>query len=125
MRTEFAKRNIPYIPLGWLMLKYLQLRMGVNFNRIAPVGVIPRAKAKILLIHGNRDTVVPVGEARRLVNAGASDAVQLWVVPDKGHSDCNEHPEFWERVGTFLEESYSRVNSAHEGSRVSTRSRAG
>ena len=43
MRMEFAKRRLPYYPVGWLMLKYLQLRIGVNFNSIAPVNVIPRA----------------------------------------------------------------------------------
>jgi pimeloyl-ACP methyl ester carboxylesterase len=111
MRTEFAKRHLPYYPVGWLMLKYLQLRMGLNFNRIAPVNVIATAKAKILLIHGEQDTVVPVKEGERLLRAGNPDAVQLWAVPGKGHSDCNDHPDFWERVGSFLRDSFTEVGS--------------
>ena len=104
MRLEFAKKLLPYFPVGWLMLKYLQLRIGVNFNRVAPVNVIPRTTAKILLIHGDQDTVVPLQEGRKLLRAGNPDTALLWVVPEKGHSDCHEHPEFWARVGSFLEE---------------------
>jgi len=121
MRTEFTKRHVPYYPVGWLMLNYLQIRMGVNFDRIAPVSVIPRAQAKILLIHGDRDMVVPVGEARRLLSAGASDAVHLWIVPDKGHSDCNEHPGFWERVGSFFQDSFPANSSSGEVRQAATK----
>ena len=104
MRSEFAKKHIPYSPVGWLMLKYLQLRIGVSFNRIAPVNMIPKARANILLIHGDQDTVVPVQDGKRLLGAGNPDTARLWVVPDKGHSDCHEHPEFWTRVSSFLKE---------------------
>jgi len=113
MRTEFGKRHLPYFPVGWLMLMYLQLRTGVNFGRIAPVNVIPTATAKIFLIHGDRDMVVPVEEGKRLLRAGNPDSVQLWAVPDKGHSDCNDHPEFWERVGSFLKDSFPAESTAH------------
>jgi len=104
MRWEFTKRGVPYYPAGWLMLKYLQLRMGVNFNRIAPASVIQNAAARILLIHGEQDAVVPLAHGRRLLRAGKGETTRLWVVPDKGHSDCHEHPEFWNTVGSFLQE---------------------
>ena len=93
------------------MLKYLQLRMGVNFNRVAPVNVIPTARARILLIHGDRDTVVPVQEGKRLLHAGNPDTARLWVVPDKGHSDCHEHPDFFKLVDTFLREAFMAEGS--------------
>lgn len=107
MRTEFAKRRLPYYPIGWLMLKYLQLRMGVNFERIAPVNVIPDARAKIFLIHGDNDTVVPLEQGERLHQAGNAAKVQFWAVPDCGHSDCHEHPDFWDRIDSFLAEAFS------------------
>ncbi len=104
MRLEFARRGVPYYPAGWLMLKYLQLRMGVNFNRIAPESVIRQAAARILLIHGEQDAVVPLEHGRRLLQAGNPETTRLWIVPDKGHSDCHEHPEFWNKIGSFLQE---------------------
>lgn len=107
MRSEFGKRHLPYMPVGWLLLKYLQLRVRVNFNRIAPVNVIQRAAAKIFLIHGDRDTIIPVQDAERLLRSANPEAAQLWVVPDRGHSDCHEHPDFWQRVGNFLTKAFT------------------
>jgi pimeloyl-ACP methyl ester carboxylesterase len=121
MKTEFAKRRLPYCPVGWLMLKYLQLRMGVNFNRIAPVNMIPSAQAKILLIHGEQDKVVSVEEGKRLQSAGNPATVELWVVPYKGHSDCNDNPDFWERVGSFLDDSLPTVNPRDEERQTATK----
>lgn len=106
MRLEFAKRRLPHFPLGWLMLNYLQLRMGVNFNSIAPVNVIPRATAKILLIHGEQDTVVPLHDGKSLLRSANPETTRLWVVPGKGHSDCHQHPDFWNRVSSFLRDAF-------------------
>jgi pimeloyl-ACP methyl ester carboxylesterase len=110
MRLEFEKRSVPYFPIGWLMLQYLQLRMRVNFDRIAPENVARRSSAKILLIHGEQDKVVPVNHGRRLLASGKTDRTELWVVPHRGHSDCNEHPEFWDRATSFLQVSLEAVD---------------
>lgn len=102
MKMEFRKRHIPYFPLVWLMFKYLELRIGLNFNRIAPVNNIARARANILLIHGSDDDVVPPQQAHLLIEAANKDRTTLWLVPGAGHSDCNTHPEFREKVASFL-----------------------
>ncbi len=104
MRLEFNKRRIPYYPVGWLMLKYLQVRMGVDFDRIAPVNVIHRAAASVLLVHGDNDTVVPIEQGERLQRAASPGTTRLWAVPDRGHSDCHQHPDFWNQVRSFLQE---------------------
>jgi pimeloyl-ACP methyl ester carboxylesterase len=103
MRLEFQKRHVPYFPLAWLFLKYLQFKMGINFAHIAPVNNIRDAKANILLIHGEQDVVVPIDQGRQLQNAGNPETTQLWIVPGKGHSDCHDHPEFWKKVESFLQ----------------------
>lgn len=102
MRLEFTSRHVPYVPLGWLMLAYLQLRMGVNFDRIAPVNVIQHAASRILLVHGEQDVVVPVEQGKRLRDAGNPVSTSLWTVPGRGHSDCHSHPDFWSRIESFL-----------------------
>ncbi|MFQ5582818.1 MAG: alpha/beta hydrolase [Calditrichia bacterium] len=102
MKMEFRKRHIPYFPVVWLMFKYLELRIGLNFNRIAPVNNIGRVGASIFLIHGSRDEVVPPQQAHLLMKAANKDRATLWLVPDTGHSNCNTHPEFWEKVESFL-----------------------
>jgi dipeptidyl aminopeptidase/acylaminoacyl peptidase len=104
MRPEFEKRHVPYIPVVWLTLEYLQLRIGARFDRFAPVNVIGTAKARILLVHGEEDTVVPVEQARQLAAAANPGTVRLWTLPGRGHSDCHEQPGFWTAIHAFLRE---------------------
>jgi len=104
MRPEFQKRHVPYFPVVWLTLEYLQLRIGTRFDRFAPVNVIDKARARILLVHGEDDVVVPIAQAGKLARAGNADTVRLWVIPGRGHSDCHEEPGFWQRIDAFVRE---------------------
>jgi len=103
MRREFQKRHIPYFPLIWMFFKYAQYRIDTSFEKIAPINNIGKVKGNVLLIHGELDDVVPVDEAKTMEIAGNSSKVKLWSIPGKGHSDCHEHPEYWERVKAFLD----------------------
>ncbi len=103
MNLEFQKRNVPnFIP--WLLFGYMRLRYGLDFDKIAPVNNIPNVKADILLIHGEEDETIPLRQGEALAQAGNPARTRLWVVPGKGHSDCDTHPQFWEKVGAFLQE---------------------
>ncbi|GAB4424209.1 MAG: alpha/beta hydrolase [Anaerolineales bacterium] len=104
MKLEFQKRRIPYIPFVWLFFKYLQLRSGLNFDRVAPENNIRPAQADIFLIHGHDDATIPLEQGEALYRAGNPDRTRFWIVPGKGHSDCHTHPQFWEKVGAFLQE---------------------
>ncbi|NOZ03075.1 MAG: alpha/beta fold hydrolase [FCB group bacterium] len=106
IRIEFKKRHIPYFPLVWLMILYIQLRIGKSFNKIAPENVIPNIPARIFIIHGEDDLIVPLEHGQRLYAAGDPRRVRFWQVPGKGHSDCPDHPEFWQKVSAFLEEAF-------------------
>jgi len=102
MKLEFQKRNIPdFIP--WLLFGYMRLRFGLNFDKIAPVNNIKNVNADILLIHGREDETIPLAQGQALDAAATAGKTHLWIVPGKGHSNCNTHPQFWERVGAFLE----------------------
>jgi pimeloyl-ACP methyl ester carboxylesterase len=101
MAFEFKKRNVPY-PLVLLFLKFVQFRIKVSFDEIAPVNNIDKSGADILLIHGTDDQVVPYGEAEKLLNAAGKGKVQLLTLPGSEHSNCHEHPDFWGKVENFL-----------------------
>lgn len=102
MKLEFQKRKIPnFIP--HLLFGYMRLRFRLNFDKIAPVKNIPNADAQILLIHGDKDETIPLTQGQALAKAGTAEKTQLWIIPGKGHSDCNTHPQFWEKVEAFLE----------------------
>jgi len=103
MVLEFQKRKIPdFIP--WLFFRYMRLRYGIDFDKIAPVNNIAKSKAEFFLIHGDEDETIPLTQGQALADAGSPERTHLWVVPGKGHSDCNKHPKFWEQVGAFLQE---------------------
>ncbi len=106
MNYEFQKRHIPNF-IAVTILGYMRLRFGLDFDKIAPVKNISQTNAAILLIHGDEDETVPLSQGHALAEAGNSTQTRLWVVPGKGHSNCQSHPEFWEKINIFLQEALS------------------
>jgi len=102
MRLESRRRHIPYFPVVLLMFQYVQFKIGARFEQIAPVNNIRKTDARILLVHGEQDTIVPLEQAGKLAAAGNPERVVLWKLPGRGHSDCHLHPEFWRKVDAFL-----------------------
>lgn len=106
MSLEFQKRNVPDA-VPWLLFHYIRLRFGIDFDKIAPVNNIPNVKTNVFLIHGDADETIPLTQGQALAEAGNSAKTHMWIVPGKGHSDCNTHPQFWEKVSAFLQETLS------------------
>ncbi len=100
MRGQFAKKGVPQF-VGTLLFAYMRLRHGFDFEKIAPENHLPNTEAQIFLIHGENDETIPLDQADDL-RAAHPEKTHLWVVPGKGHSDCHYHPEFWGKVGAFL-----------------------
>ena len=105
MEIEFKKRRIPRFPFVWLILKYMEFRIGTKFDDIAPVNNIAKTNASVFLIHGADDATAPVLHADDLYQAGNHKKVKLWKIEGRGHSDCNHHPEFWDKVLSFYKDS--------------------
>jgi len=101
MGDEFRRRKIPYFPFVWFIFKYMEFRVGAKFDDIAPSNNIAKSDANFLLVHGKDDATVPIEQADELFEAGNADKVKLWKIAEKGHSDCNHHPEFWGNVLDF------------------------
>lgn len=104
MKREIQKKHIPYYPVIWMFFKYVQYKIGSPFDAIAPVNNIGKVKAKVLLIQGMEDDVVPKEQAELLKQAGSHDLVSLWLIPGKGHSNCHEEYQYWRRLKLFLEQ---------------------
>ncbi len=102
MSAHFEERHIPKFIASALFL-YMRIRFGIDYEKVAPLNHIPNATGKILIVHGEDDETVPLAHGRTLASANPTSAT-LWVVPAKGHSDCHLHPDFWEKVGAFLDE---------------------
>lgn len=107
MKLQLSKRRIPYFPMGWLLMNYLQLILGFKFKDIAPENHIANTNAKILLIHGREDVTTPLSHAKRLEMKSNHYLVELWSIPGKGHSNCHLADGFWERITRFFTRSLS------------------
>jgi pimeloyl-ACP methyl ester carboxylesterase len=101
MNFEFQKRRVPPFVAATL-LTYMRFRFRLDFDKIAPVNNIPNVDAEIFIIHGDEDETVPLEQGRALEAAGKKEKTNLWIVPGKGHSDCDTHSQFWEKVSAFL-----------------------
>lgn len=104
MKLEFQKKHIPYFPLVWGLFKYIELRFKINFNKIAPIKNIHDTEANIFLIHGEKDVIIPLEQGKLLLKAGNPETTCLWIIPEKGHSNCHDHPEFWKKLKKFLKD---------------------
>lgn len=107
MRLQLKSNHIPYKPIGWLLLKYLENKVGFKLNDIAPEKHIKNSEAKFLLIHGAKDETIPVSHLHRLAKAGKEKNIETWEMSDKGHSDCHFEDGFWVKTRTFLKDSLS------------------
>ena len=108
MREEFRRRHVPYFPFVWLLFKYMQHRIGVALDQIAPANNIMKTRAHFFLIHGEKDDVVPLSNAQKLSSAGVPGRVRLWAIPERGHSDCHREPGFWDRIVAFFKDTLYR-----------------
>lgn len=61
---------------------------GLTRNKLDTVSKLPRVRCPVLVAHGDRDDVIPVGQGRRLFEA-APEPKRLVVVGGAGHNDLS------------------------------------
>ena len=89
MRRFLAHKRIPFTPLGWLVLRYVEHVIGHRFDDIAPVTTIARVRCPTLLVHGAEDTTVPPSEARLIHAARSGEHVRLRIIAGS-HDDFGD-----------------------------------
>jgi len=78
-------------PLSWLVSdQYSPVRS------VAAISPIP-----LLIMHGDQDPIVPVGNGKRLFDA-AREPKQLWIVPGGGHIQAFQHQSYRDRFVAWL-----------------------
>lgn len=77
--ADMAQRQFPYFPARWLVLD--------RFDSLAKIGQV---STPLLILHGERDTIIPIDQGRRLFDA-ANGARELKLFPGAGHVDLWNH----------------------------------
>ena len=54
---------MPYLVVGWYVVRYVQRVIAARFDDIAPVSTMSRADCPVLLIHGTLDSTVDFSDA--------------------------------------------------------------
>lgn len=90
MRRQMAAKRIPFQPLGWLVLKYVERAIGHRFADIAPLSTIQKIHCPVLLVHGDADRSVPVEDAELILAGAGGRDVTLLTLEGADH-DSVEH----------------------------------
>ena len=95
--------------IGWPVIEsaliYSRLRYGLDLLKPSPLDGIKQSRVPVLLIQGTKDQTISPHHAEVLANA-APDRVQLWLVPDAGHTMAwsAAHQEFESRLLNWFAE---------------------
>ena len=101
MALHIRKKHIPQ-PLIWVVFEFFQYKIGTRFSEMAAQQNIFKTKAKVLMVHGTHDKVVPFSQGELLLKAANPGQAELWAIEGKGHSNCHYEIGFWDRILKFL-----------------------
>jgi dipeptidyl aminopeptidase/acylaminoacyl peptidase len=76
----------PVVNLGFV---WTHMRYGVDLRQASPAAVVRQTDKPVLLIHGMRDTNIPIRHSREL-HALNSRSTELWEVPEAAHVNSME-----------------------------------
>lgn len=97
--------DLPDVPFTWTIMALLPPLIDLDVDAVSPISVIPDLTQPVLIIHADRDDVIPVGEGEALAAAGHPERTELWVAPSEKHLGAREaDPEAYdERILRFFE----------------------
>ena len=90
--ASVARKLFPILPRG--------ASLGEVYDSLSKLA---RARCPVLVIHGERDELIPVEEGRRLYES-APEPKELYLVPGAGHNDVSlvAGPPYARRIAAFL-----------------------
>jgi dipeptidyl aminopeptidase/acylaminoacyl peptidase len=103
MRRQMHSHHIPYIPLGWLILYYIERTIGFSFDDIAPCNTIHHISCPTLLIHGKADKFIPFTDAETIYAHRSGDHIQLLLLKNTGHNSIGAISRHGEVLLHFLD----------------------
>lgn len=97
-RTYFIFPGFTKKPFVFLTKLYTKIFLGIDTKDIAPVNDISKIKVPVLLIHGEKDSQIPVENSKILYEASNKDKTELWIVPKADHGYAHYlYPEIYEQ----------------------------
>lgn len=82
--------GLPDVPFTWAIMTLLPPLIDLDVDSVSPKAVMPRLTQPVLLIHTDRDDVIPASESEILAAAGIPGRTELWLVPGTKHVGARE-----------------------------------
>ena len=100
---HFGPAKYPFV---WLTELYGMLFLGINPRSVSAVNAIKDKNIPILLIHGDKDSQIPVRHSREIYENSDKEQTELWIIKDADHGmSYSVNPEAYKkRVTKFFEE---------------------
>jgi len=115
MRRQMRDYHVPYRPVGWLVLRYIERAIGARFDAIAPCNTIRAVDCPVLLIHGEADDRVPPSDTLRIFASRRDDRTELLLIPATGHDSREAVSEHADALVSFLHRSMGPNGIAKTG----------
>lgn len=102
MRRQMRAHHVPYWPIGWLALRYIERTIEARFDAIAPSHLIRAVACPVLLVHGEADERVPPSDSLRIYANRRDARTELLMIPATGHGSTEAVLEHGEALVAFL-----------------------
>jgi fermentation-respiration switch protein FrsA (DUF1100 family) len=87
-------------PVIWTLLRAIEVIIGHRYREIASRNRVSEVTAPLLLVHGDKDEVIPIADAYELHHR--SPHSELLIVPGGTHSDLDTFEPHFEDMARFL-----------------------
>lgn len=97
----FGPFKFPFVILTKILAKIV---FGLNTNEISPEESIKELEIPVLLIHGDKDSQIPLKNSEAIYKNSNKSLTELWIVPnaDHGASHATNPRKYEERVLDFF-----------------------
>lgn len=94
--------RLPAFPIMQVTSAITNVRAGYNFVEASALESVGKNKLPLLIIHGDKDQLVPTEMGQRIFDKANSEK-ELWIVTDAGHTEAYTvaEEEYQERLKTF------------------------
>ncbi len=89
-------------PLFWWEVRLI-MRAKFPWDKLLPANNLPKITCPIFLIHGAEDDMFPPEETYDLNRTLLKETDWCWLVDGSLHSKMEHHPDYFDKLGSFLE----------------------
>jgi len=93
-------------PFVWITKLYSIIFLGISADNVSPAKELAKAKIPVLIIHGSKDSQIPVENAYNLYEQSNKKKVELWIIEgaDHGESIAVAKEKYKKRIIKFFNE---------------------